>query len=248
MDWILNSKLYKGSKNKEKILAAFQNPVNHELVKQLSSYVDPEYKELTEEVEDTAASEENVTSFEDGEGVDVEEHESSPNRKSPNGGFSKPRSFSGPSSSPSFEDNAEVDVDTKELEPEDNSPQPAPDTKDDDVESSTKISVTSSTYVSVETVSQAVNEIPGMLNLREDTAGVTYATLKGGSDNEVWIYYNSDVDINQVLDKVNLALVEASYYFLEFNRVVRDKNAIVFSINWVSTYFNPVQLKDVENQ
>ena len=109
-------------------------------------------------------------------------------------------------------------------------------------------SVLSSTYVDVSTVSQAVNDIPGILNLREDTCGVTHVILRSGVSNEFWIYYNSDVDINKVLDSVHKTLLDNGYYFLEFNRVARDENAIVFVINWISNYFNPRGIKEVDNE
>ena len=123
--------------------------------------------------------------------------------------------------------------------------------KSNEVEEAIKLdfkSIQSSSYVTVETVSQAVNEIPGILNLREDTAGVTYAVLKNSSNNEIWIYYANDIDINKVLEKVNEVLVNSGYYFLEFNRVSRDENAIVFTINWISNYFKPISLKELPNE
>ena len=43
MDWITNSKLFKGSKYQNKILAAIQDPINKPLVRQVTSYLDEKW-------------------------------------------------------------------------------------------------------------------------------------------------------------------------------------------------------------
>ena len=226
MEWLTQSKLYQGSKNKEKILAAFKNPVNQPLVKQLTSYVDEEYIEnindTDEDIKDVAVDDEK-----DENEVDVEEKASNPSHSSKNlSSTPKPAQFTKSTSSESTEtESSEESSETEQGE------------EKEEVKES--INITSSTFVTVDTVSQAVNEIPGLLNIRDDTKGVTYAKLKGGSSNEFWIYFNEDTDINSLLDKVNKVLADSGYYFLEFNRVSRDENAIVFSVNWISNYFNP---------
>lgn len=245
MEWITTSKLYKGSKNQEKILAAFNSPLNKNLVRQLTSYVDEDY--IDDEVDNTEVpNNPELEELSDNEDLDVKKPDKSKNSTSNTKNVSK-ASFK-PSENFESHDNElensnedEPNETSKSLEnKQDNKEQ---DNKEDEVEESTTLkSVASSTYVTVDTVSQAVNEIPGILNLDESTAGVTYTKLKGGSSNELWIYYNSESDINQVLDKVNKKLSDSGYYFLEFNRVSRDENAIIFSINWISNYFSPNQL------
>lgn len=239
MEWITNSKLFKGSKYQDKILAAIADPINKPLVQQLTSYVDEKYEDAVLDVDDNSEPEAHSSS-------------SKPKNSGPSGG--RASHFSGsPGANGHFDMPEDVDLDD-ELDvdsPDDLPPETEVDEDESDVKETTKVpksSIQAATYVTVETVSQAVTEIPGMLNLRDETAGVTYATLKGGTSNEIWIYYNSDVDINKVLDKVNTALINAEYYFLEFNRVSRDDNAIVFTINWISNYFKPITVEENSNE
>ena len=246
MEWITSSKLFKSSKYKDKILAAINDPINKPLVQQLTSYVDSDYVEddipesvpETEEVESPKSSKQSSGKHSGGG--------SSHSMSMPsgaNGHFDMPEDVD-------FEDGEELD--SGDLDISDEESEPSSDQESDEsLEESTKLnksSINSSTYVTVETVSQAVQEIPGTLNLREDTAGVNYTALKGGSTNELWIYYDSGVDISKVLDKVNSALINSGYYFLEFNRVSRDDNAIVFTINWISNYFKPISIEDETNE
>ena len=252
--WITNSKLFKASKYKDKILAAVNDPINRELVKQLHSYVDVAYlnqlhKELDkkdEEIKDLKSGESNVpeNDFIDDKASDAGLNSSRPSTSfnpSPGASFD----VSPSPSSDGFEDSGDVDLDDLEID-DDLGNEPNDTTDQENTDSSTETSkepVLSSTYVTVEKVSEAVNQIPGMLNLRDETKGVTYTNLKGTSDSELWIYYDKGVDLSQIIDAVNLALHDSGYYFLEFSRVARDESAIVFKVNWVSNYFNPRQFK-----
>lgn len=243
MEWITSSKLFKSSKYKDKILSEFQNPINKPLVQQLTSYVDSKYVEPDEGAD----------------APDIPETEKKPRfkqePKGAHGGSGGGSHFSSPSSSNGqfdMPEDASFDEETSESESTEEVPAESPELEEsNEVEESSKLNfkaIQSSSYVTVETVSQAVNEIPGILNLREDTAGVTYSVLKNSSNNEIWIYYSNDIDINKVLEKVNEVLVTSGYYFLEFNRVSRDENAIVFTVNWISNYFKPVSFKEVSDE
>lgn len=249
MDWITNSKIFKGSKYQERILAAINDPINKPLLKQLTSYVGQDYDE--DSIDDSIASTPSQFSEDKTAPADSKKGKSlnstphiTPSNKST-------AQFGGPSN------NYSQDEDTDNIDDRDSQAVEFDEAKDEDdfappkepsqgnVKESTcaeKSNINASTYVSVEVVSQAVSEIPGTLNLRSETKGVTYAALKGGSSTELWIYFENSVDINGVLDSVNSTLMNAGYYFLEFNRVARDENAIVFSINWISNYFNPLNL------
>lgn len=230
--YIQNSLLFKGSKNKSSILAAWKNPINKELVQQIDDYVEyikePD-GEIIEETPDKA-------------------------KVKPSSGGAGGGSFSGGASFTDFEgsefdedfEGEDFESDEIDLDISDEDESEEIEVEDTEVESSTKI--TAGTYVTIDSVAQAVNEIPGTLNLKEDTCGVTHSILKGGTDNEVWIYYNSDKDINSVLDSVNKTLSESGFYFLEFNRVARNENAIVFSISWVSSYFDTTQVLESKDE
>lgn len=237
MSIILQSTVFKGSKNKSAILAAMNNPINRELVQQID-FLDA-YDDVEPEV--------------DSEGVDIAntpegEAGGSESSFSPSmgGGFSG-GSFTGDDFSEDLGDDS-LEFEESGLEGEGSedgvmddegfeSVEDLEDVDDEPVESSTAINA--GTFVNVETVANAVNEIPGTLNCVEETQGVTHCILKGGSDNEIWIYYSTEVDINSVLENVNKTLITKDYNFLEFDRVSREKNAIVYSINWVSSYYKP---------
>lgn len=245
MEWITSSKLFKGSKYQDRILAAIQDPINKPLVQQLTSYVDPKYIEPEDDI--------------DNKNSEIDETEEKPKfadkakggPRSSGGGSS----FSGPSMSNGHFDmpeDAEFDEseDSEELstdaEVEDSE---SPETEE--VEEATQLGsnkIQASTYVTMEDVSQAIKYIPGTLNLTEGTCGVTYVTIKGTPASEVWIYYNSDVDINKVLTGLNTTLLESGYTFLSFNRVSRDENAVVFTINWATTYYQQPTFEAKENE
>ena len=209
---ILESKMFKGSPNQDKILAAMMDPINNELKVQLARFVDvpekpepePDSKPVEEEQEDVEV--EDTKADAKGDGEDEEEVTSDSGHDG--------------SEHPSDEEESKEEV--------------AESTKLDDAKSTVVAS-----SVTPDVVAGAVEKIPGTLNMIEGCEGATHAIMKGGSDNEVWIYYASDVDINKKLEGINRELAMAGYYFLTFNRVSRDDNAVVYSINWVSNYFNP---------
>ena len=242
MDWITNSKLFKGSKYQNKILAAIQDPINKPLVRQVTSYLDEKYVEDSdsnlesnkpEVPEESSSSKPKPASHASGGG-----HFSAPSGA--NGHFDMPEDAE--FDEPDMGDAENLDIDENPEEPSEPEPSNSEEIEQSKILDSDRVQA--STYVTVSTVSQAVTEIPGILNSREDTCGVTYAAIKSGTNNEIWIYYDSNVDINKVLEKVNYIIANSGYYFLEFNRVSRDENAIVFTINWISSYFKPLMYKD----
>ena len=76
------------------------------------------------------------------------------------------------------------------------------------------------------------NEIKGTLNVRQDTAGVNRVQIK---NDELWIYYNDDINLNNVMANVISVLNAANYQYFEFNRLARTDNAIVFAISLENT-------------
>lgn len=244
MSYIANNVMFKCSKHRDKILAAYNNPINRQLVQQIdNSYNNPDLGEEVE-VDEAAVDKGGSTAA------------SKPKPKSPKG-------FSGGYSGGGFSDSGLDDADLNDSEfdnidtdnadnveldvPEDVSKE---DTSDaDDIDESTNINkqpIHSSTYVTVESVSNAVNILPGTLNMKDETKGASQVILRGGKDNEVWIYYDPEIKLTNILEDVNNTLLEQNMYFLEFDRVARDDNAIVYNINWVSNYFNPLQLNKNE--
>lgn len=73
-----------------------------------------------------------------------------------------------------------------------------------------------------------VDDIKMMLNSDSITEGVTRVRTKG--ENEVWVYYNDNVNLNDVMVPVIEQMNRPGYTYLEFNRLARSDNAIVFVI------------------
>lgn len=72
-----------------------------------------------------------------------------------------------------------------------------------------------------------VESIKGTLNSQQLTCGVTRVAVK---NDEVWCYYNYSVNLNEVMLEAIDLVSKAGYSYLEFNRLDRSYNAIVFVI------------------
>lgn len=77
-----------------------------------------------------------------------------------------------------------------------------------------------------------VESIKGTLNSQQLTCGVTRVAVK---DDEVWCYYNDSVNLNEVMVEAIDLVSKAGYSYLEFNRLARSDNAIVFVISICKT-------------
>lgn len=73
-----------------------------------------------------------------------------------------------------------------------------------------------------------VKDIKGTLNSIESTSGVSRVSVK--DDKEVWIHYNDNVNLNDVMVDVIEYMNKYGYTYLEFNRLARSENAVVFVI------------------
>lgn len=69
--------------------------------------------------------------------------------------------------------------------------------------------------------------IQDSLDSSNDTSGVSRVVLK---DNELWIHYNDKINLNNVMESVIYSMSEM-YPDMEFNRLARTENAIVFIID-----------------
>lgn len=240
MKSIYASKLYKASKRKDRIQAALAAPSNLILVQQLADDLDDEYKPLLDEGSDSndkKTDENEEVKFEDlviDEDIDPDKDLVKLDDISD---FKQSKGLSDkPSKDSSTKDKAESDKpdsDVSELMPD----SPATDVnaekaqKAEKAEASTE--VLSATQVNPTQVGQCaledidLNVLKGTLNMREDTAGVSRITEK---DDELWIYYNDDVNLNNTMTAVIEHLSNSGHKNLEFNRLARSDNAIVFVI------------------
>lgn len=205
MKAILASKMYRSSKNKSKIRAAMEDPINAELVQQLREYLDPEY--LTTEYFE--GSNDNVDVDDGTNAADVAEVD-----PDVEGGSSADGTFTSDDDSSTLTDGDIGNAVDEDAEPSE---------EVIDVAEATRI--TASSQVCCCEVD--VEVIKGTMNSRQDTAGATRVACK---DNELWIYYNDKINLNNVMGPVIDILNATGYTYLEFNRLARTDNAIVFEI------------------
>lgn len=219
-------KMYRYSKHKDKIHSAISNPLNAELVQQLSKYVDFDEPENVSQTDTTAK---------------VNKKDESSKVKSE----SKPLSFTPHSpvvSKPNFDESTK----TTEFDNSEELENPEVDTTDDESESLETSNVEESTAtknkqvvesgtvlynnncICVDKLPEVVDQIKGALNLRSDTKGVNRVLVK---DSELWIYYEDSINLNNVMAAVIEFLNAANYQYLEFNRLARSDNAIVFEVS-----------------
>jgi hypothetical protein len=128
------------------------------------------------------------------------------------------------------EDKPDSDLDNSELMPESpaNGIPEKPQSDKEPAEASTKI--VSTTIVKPEQL-VSIDTLKGTLNARADLAGVSRVAVKE-KEQEIWIYYNDNVNLNNIMVEVIEFVKNAGYDVLEFNRLARSDNAIVFSISF----------------
>lgn len=229
MKSIFASKLYRASSRKERIQAAILAPGNFSLVQQLADSLDEEYKTRS-----NLGIEEEPASDSDASGADfIVDEDIDPSKdlvtmddldvgksSSKSSGGSKKSSRSHSSSMPlgpkpklgpdsdKMPDSPATDVSDEEPE--------APKEEPEEAAASTK--VTSCTEVDLTVIKDSLNN-------REDTHGVARVAEK---ENEIWIYYKDEINLNNVMTEVIEYLLNAGFRSLEFNRLARSDNAIVF--------------------
>lgn len=233
---IYSSKLYISSSRKSRIHAAMLSAGNQGLVQQLASDLDDEYRTPENFGKEPESAEPQVD--ENNLLVDEEINPETDlmtvndmaggSHSSGGGAHFSPSAPSEPMGEGS-EDGPEPDVETDELIPE--SPANEKPAKEEPTEASTKI--VSTTIVKPEQLVN-VDTLKGTLNSRADLAGVTRVALKE-KEQEIWIYYNDNVNLNNIMVDVIEFVKNAGYDVLEFNRLARSDNAIVFGITIQTT-------------
>lgn len=245
LERVYASKLYRVNKNKDSIKSAFENPINSQLVQQLFNQVDDKYKKLDDidnEHAEPQTSESADRQNDNSASLSVNRHFSSPmnfesaphatDGLSDSGNGSYDSTFNGDlsdSGNGSDTDAANDDVD-------DNTSDKDNHNTEDDISESAKISGDSvnaakALYTNAEKTHDFKSDcdiIKGTLNSRQDTSGVIRTTVK---DSEMWLYYNDSINLNTVMAQVIDFVSGAGYNYLEFNRLARSDNAIVFEIN-----------------
>lgn len=223
------SKIFKANPNKAKILAEVDKPENIELKQQLEEYLDDEF---------IALNRENILDQMRKENPDLEEPDAVEDEPAANPEPTVSRPTGSPSGPASFIPNDNMmDKHGDDLAAlEDEAPVLETEPTEEDANASTKPKaaepVTADTLVNpfvdfYATLKGIASEIKGTLNVRSETAGVNRVQLK---NDELWIYYNDDINLNNVMGNVIDLLGAANYDYLTFNRLARTDNAIVFEI------------------
>jgi len=219
---IYSSKIYLTSSRKDRIHAAIQDPINVELVQQLSDYLDDEAKmeleEAQSEIKQKAEKSETDKSTE--QSSSSSEDSSRPTLPTGNSSFSGSPLADFGEDEFSDVDDAGADTDTSD--------EPADEIVESVTQEGKPITATSLIWTTIEDIVSDCDTIKGTLNAREDTSGVTRLEVK---DNELWIYYNDDSNLNDKMIEVISVLNSTGYTYLKFNRLARSNNAIVFDIN-----------------
>lgn len=225
MNAIFASKMYKASNRKKAIRCALSNPINAQLVSQLRSYLDEEYVDETirePEVEEKPETIENEEVEEVSDDVNEEstgERSSHPHINSAPPSHSDSEMLEQPHNIPSA-NNPEGIENTQEPEPEGQ-----PESESEDVESATDVD--SDETEEVEEPELNLEDIQNLLENDESTFGVNRISER---ENEVWIYYEDNINLNKVMSNVIEKIEKSEFNQLEFNRLARSSNAIVFQI------------------
>ena len=204
--------MFRSSSRKNHIKANIANPINVELVQQI--------QDLTDDSEDTV---EKVNPSENKSERKILKGPSS----SPSGGSYSTSLSRG--SEPSEDDifipdetdnNSNKDENFEDSDSLDTSDESvAEDTSDENVESSEAITAVVEDELDI-------NQLKSILN---ESSSLTYGVSRiSERNNEVWVYYNDDVNLNPMLSDIIYTVESSKFKNLEFNRIARSDNAVVF--------------------
>lgn len=207
---IYSSKLYKASLRKDKIRANINNPINVELVQQIADYVDAnEPKQLDTKVNEPSES--------------VVKRSDHP---APNRGADKINHSSESDVSPSddIEPMPGLIADDETISDE---PQPAQPEDESAEEINESEKLTDDTVQGVEGICSSIdiNQIKDELNDSPLTEGVIRVANKA---REIWVYFNDNTNLNDIMVNVIDSIFSRYGAQLEFNRLARSENAMVF--------------------
>ena len=226
---IFSSKLFAVSNRKDAIRAAASNPINQNLMQQLSTALDKPYQKveylLDEDDQAKLKQKQSAdTKPEVDEGMEVEQTEEE---------FTEPK---GTSTSPRKPSNLHSKF--KEAEKnmsEGEQPSTSEDTSSDDgVDTTTEAATEIDNGVvansiddgGIQDTKSLTDSIKTTLNDNAETKGVSRASIK---DDELWVYYEDSINLNKVMANA-IETLNSLDFELEFNRLARSDNAIVFLV------------------
>lgn len=216
MEHILSSsKLFQSYSpiHQDKIRAAAQDPMNVELVKQLAAYLDKDYQkpEYT-----------NPKALQDKAPKPTTPKDDTPLDSEPEFNTGRPSGhpMSSPSSTPFTDAVIEDEADQGDMDLAD-------DDNGNDVAEPPSEEISEATDVDSD-MTKDYQQLKSILQSSDSTAGVSRIATKG---NEVWIYYVDRINLNNIMGNVVDTLAKHHYDELDFNRLARMDNAMVFVIH-----------------
>lgn len=207
---IYASRLFKYSKHQDRIIAAITNPINSELVSQLSEYVD---LDSIDTVEPEVNTDTKVNSTE------------------PKGDNLRPGPKSKYTSTPSSIGNESVEEleNDADSEPEENLDNGTEKNLDASVSVDSN-PIQANTIITNDGNRLSTDSILSTVNSLDTSSGAIRVNTKD-DNKELWIYYSDSINLNNVMTSVIELLDNSGYYYLTFNRLARTDNAIVFDVN-----------------
>ena len=213
---ILSSHIIRSNKHRDQIKSAITDPINHELVQQLSEYID--WDDVDEEVIDELKGEDNKDDVNEEEVP--EEHiddEDKPEEDKPHKP-DKPNKPTNPDSDkldkPEEDKAEEPDKPNKPTNPDsDKLDKPEEDKAEEpELESATKIPT-----------NKIESAIKTTLTQLQSSKDINLISIKG---NEIWVRYNDTVNLNDIMYDTIKCVTDNTD--LTFNRLARFDNSIVF--------------------
>lgn len=202
---ITSSKLFaaKSIKDQNRIKAAVANPINSELLQQLSSYLDVSDNKITVEDKSVNKAKTRKESREDVKRSDERRLKSDQ---------PKPYKSDAPEVLPISEEPAgHTDEDDDNV----------PESSDDNLTSAPNLTANTEIY------NFSPDVLQGNLNTVDQTSGVIKVSV---FDKELWIHYKDGINLNDKIDPV-IEFMAQNYPNMAFNRLVRTKNAFVFDFD-----------------
>lgn len=220
---IFSSKLFAVSSRKAEIRAAANNPINQNLMQQLSTALDKSYQKaeyLLDEEDQEKLRKEQTESAE----PEVEETEESEVTEETG---AEPKEHSAPPAKPSnlHSKFKEAEKNMSEDEPSETAEGAPTDTGSVDTKMEAATDIDNGIEDNgIQDTKSIADSVKAALNDNAETAGVSRTAVK---DDELWVYYEDSINLNKVMASA-IETLNTLGYGLEFNRLARSDNAIVF--------------------
>lgn len=220
---IFSSKLFAVSSRKAEIRAAASNPINQNLMQQLSTALDKPYQKaeyLLDEEDQEKLRQEQTESAE----PEVEETEESVVTEETG---AEPKEPSAPPAKPSNLHSKFKEAEKSMSEDEPSEPAEGAPTDTGSVDTKMEAATDIDNGIEdngIQDTKSIADSVKAALNDNTETAGVSRTAVK---DDELWVYYEDSINLNKVMASA-IETLNTLGYGLEFNRLARSDNAIVF--------------------